>query len=543
MPTRPYIIHTVSNVAPPGSRAGDEYFDPSTNTLYKDLITNGTSPGFNQVLVVNNSGIVSVAGAISAVGNITGNYILGNGALLTGVITSVANINNGTSNVTVVSSGGNITVGVGGTANVVQWATTGEYVTGVISASGNITTGANILYGANYISGTGNIYANNVISSGTGGTLSGSGNIIAGNLLTGGNISAGGNITTGANILYGANYISGTGNVYANNVLATTIVNAASHTGTIVSMTGNIISGNNIIASTATSYISSAGNIYAAGNISATGNILFAASYLSGTGNVYAGNLYGQLANTTSNISINTAAGPAAVSIGGATNVAVFSNVTYLTMAAGNTTSAPLKFSNSATILTTQAIGAMEFSNSQLYFTPFAANRAVVSTPFFYRTGATANTTNIATGQSWLGVGVQLNANTTYNFTGVFNITTSNVNSHVEQVGFGGTATLGNIYYTAVRLNANTALGTQGNANVQYFNSNTLSNITPAITTAQNSVYQLSGTVSTVAAGSFTPQWATNVAISTTGQFLAGATFRIEPVAQGNTTVSVGVWA
>ncbi len=70
-------------------------------------------------------------GAISAVGNVSGNYFLGNGALLTGVITSVANISNGTSNVTVVSSGGNVTVGVGGTGNVAVFATTGEYITGV----------------------------------------------------------------------------------------------------------------------------------------------------------------------------------------------------------------------------------------------------------------------------------------------------------------------------------------------------------------------------------------------------------------------------
>ena len=87
------------------------------------------------------------ATTVSTTGNITGNYILGNGASLTGVITSVANINNGTSNVTVVSSGGNITVGVGGTANVAVFATTGEYVTGVISATGNIT--------GNYIVGNG----------------------------------------------------------------------------------------------------------------------------------------------------------------------------------------------------------------------------------------------------------------------------------------------------------------------------------------------------------------------------------------------------
>ena len=76
------------------------------------------------------SALVSAAN-ITTTANISGNYILGNGALLTGVITSVANINLGTSNVTVVSSGGNVTVGVGGTSNVAVFATTGEYITGL----------------------------------------------------------------------------------------------------------------------------------------------------------------------------------------------------------------------------------------------------------------------------------------------------------------------------------------------------------------------------------------------------------------------------
>ena len=76
---------------------------------------------------------------IITTGNVSGNFILGNGAFLSGVITSVANINNGTSNVTVVSSGGNITVGVSGVGNVAVFAPTGEYVTGVLSATGNIT--------------------------------------------------------------------------------------------------------------------------------------------------------------------------------------------------------------------------------------------------------------------------------------------------------------------------------------------------------------------------------------------------------------------
>jgi hypothetical protein len=84
--------------------------------------------------------------SVSVTGNVTGNYILGNGALLTGVSASSSNINNGTSNVTVVSSGGNVTVGVGGTGNIAVFANTGEYVTGLISATGNIT-GGNIVTG------------------------------------------------------------------------------------------------------------------------------------------------------------------------------------------------------------------------------------------------------------------------------------------------------------------------------------------------------------------------------------------------------------
>jgi hypothetical protein len=113
-------------------------------------------------------GNLLTGGVVSATGNVTGNYVLGNGALLTGVITSVANINSGTSNVTVVSSGGNITVGVGGTGNVAVFATTGEYITGVVSASGNVT-GGNVLT-AGIISATGNI---------TGGNISATGSILA----------------------------------------------------------------------------------------------------------------------------------------------------------------------------------------------------------------------------------------------------------------------------------------------------------------------------------------------------------------------------
>jgi hypothetical protein len=102
-----------------------------------------SSAGTANVLTVSNTGAF-VSGVVSATGNVTGNYILGNGALLTGVITSSANINNGTSNVTVVSSGGNVTVGIGGTSNLAVFSTSGLDVTGRVSATGNVT-GGNIL--------------------------------------------------------------------------------------------------------------------------------------------------------------------------------------------------------------------------------------------------------------------------------------------------------------------------------------------------------------------------------------------------------------
>ena len=72
---------------------------------------------------------------VSATGNVTGSYVLGNGSQLTG-ITSIVN---GTSNVTVTGSNANVTVGVNGSPNVAVYATTGQYVTGVVSASGNVS--------------------------------------------------------------------------------------------------------------------------------------------------------------------------------------------------------------------------------------------------------------------------------------------------------------------------------------------------------------------------------------------------------------------
>jgi filamentous hemagglutinin len=96
-------------------------------------------------------------GNVSGTGNIAGGYFIGNGSALTGVTASTpTSVVNGTSNV-VVAASGNVTVGVAGTAAVATFATTGEYVTGAISATGNIT-------GGNLSVTTGNITGGNILA-------------------------------------------------------------------------------------------------------------------------------------------------------------------------------------------------------------------------------------------------------------------------------------------------------------------------------------------------------------------------------------------
>ena len=72
---------------------------------------------------------------------------------------SANSITDGTSNVRVISSGGNITTSVGGTANVLVVTSTGANIAGTLNATGSITGGSLSV-------STGNITAGNLILSG-----------------------------------------------------------------------------------------------------------------------------------------------------------------------------------------------------------------------------------------------------------------------------------------------------------------------------------------------------------------------------------------
>ena len=92
---------------------------------------------------VRSSGQISATGLISSTGNVqAGGFFLGDGGLLSNVSSavSVSQIQNGTSNVKIGTSGGNVTIGVGGTA-VATVDTTTLYVPNLSVVNNIFTTG------------------------------------------------------------------------------------------------------------------------------------------------------------------------------------------------------------------------------------------------------------------------------------------------------------------------------------------------------------------------------------------------------------------
>jgi hypothetical protein len=119
---------------------------------------------------------VNTTGNIVSSGNVTAPYFFGNGSQLSGVITSVTKIINGTSDVTAYS-GSNIAVTVGGTANTILFTnsiTSTSNVTGAlrvtglggIGVGGNVYVGQRVgfVWGANNVSSVYQVFNNSTNS-------------------------------------------------------------------------------------------------------------------------------------------------------------------------------------------------------------------------------------------------------------------------------------------------------------------------------------------------------------------------------------------
>jgi filamentous hemagglutinin len=119
----------------------------------------------------------------------SGQYITSNGSGgLSWDTLDLSIIDNGSSNVSIPTSGGNVNMSVGGTANVVVVTGTGANVTGIINASGNII-------GNNLIANN-KVYANAGVDSTS---------AITGTVIVDGGIAANGNIYTGQSIGFANN--------------------------------------------------------------------------------------------------------------------------------------------------------------------------------------------------------------------------------------------------------------------------------------------------------------------------------------------------
>jgi len=275
-------------------------------------ISDGTTGYIVTGLYANNNlvGIVSGAADFVPAGNSSG-YATAFPKIYNGF--TVWNTGNASGNI---SNPGNITLAVAG--NVIETvASTGVFVTGLVSASGNIT-GGNLLT-AGLLSVGGNITATafigNVIPP-AGGAVSTTGNVTGGNILTSGIMSATGN-ATGGNIRTGG-LITATGNVDAGNI----------RTAGVITATGNITGGNVLFG---TGVVSGTGNITG-------GNVLYGSGLVSGTGNVYSGYIFGngsqltgvsaavsvsKIENGTSVANVGSSGGNLTISIGGTSNVLV----------------------------------------------------------------------------------------------------------------------------------------------------------------------------------------------------------------------------
>jgi len=348
----------------------------TSNVKISDVNGNATTSvaGTPNVVVVASTGQY-VSGVVSATGNVTGGFILGNGSQLTGLPQSYTNANvaaflplytgnlsaNNTTSNTIVTTG-NITGGNIRTPN--QISATGNIVTDqyfVGNFFGNVT-GNFVIPGSNTqvvfntngnadaVAGfTFNKDSNTLIVLGV---VSSSGNVIAGNVSTAGRVSATGNIT-GGNVsatTYTGTTVSVTGTVTAASTVGGVITGStASTTGNItggniltsgtISATGNIRTAGYFFATqdinvggdiTANSYTGTSislagnvtgGNLKTAGLISATGNITGA--YFSGNGSALTGLLTNTIQNGNSNVLVGSSAGNISINVRGVSPVSI----------------------------------------------------------------------------------------------------------------------------------------------------------------------------------------------------------------------------
>jgi hypothetical protein len=440
--------------------------------------------------------IRDIGSASNKFNSIYAGYYYGNGSQLTGISAGNSNsIISGNSNVKIVTAGGNVTIGIGGIGNIVVVSGAGEFVTGVVSASGNITapyfvgngsllTGITTVAAANTAQTvTANAQAN-ITSVGTLTSLSVTGTVQSGNILTSGIVSSTGNIT-GNYFIGNGSQLTGLAATYGN---ANVVANLAALGSNPVSTTGNVTGGNlvtgaQVVASgviqTGTGfstggYLSVDGDTdlhktTVTGNLSATGNITAnVSSFFIGNGSQLTGivSSYGN-ANVVANLS---ALGSNPVSTSGNISGNYFigngSQLTGLPATYGNSNVATfLAAYGSNTISTTGNITGNYFIGNGSQLTGLAAiygNANVVANLAALGTNPVSTTGNVTAGY-FIGNGNFLTSIAGSNVTGtVANATYAATAGNATSATIAGTVT-GNAQANITSVGTLTSLSVSGN--------------------------------------------------------------------------------
>ena len=270
------------------SGAGGSNFAKAAQATNAETVSNAAQPAITSVGTLT---AVTVTGNVAA-GNVSGTagvftYVSGDGANLTNVPAGAAtSITDGTSNVDIPTTDGNVTVGVGGTADVLIVTSTGVNVTGTLNSTGIITGDAGGISNVVYANVTGTPTLGNISTINIDGNVS---NVLRGD----GTFAADADTAYGdSNVVtllnaFGSNTITTTGlitgdgggisNVVAANISGT--INLATFAGTANAVAGANVSGEVGFAAVANSVtlanVSGAGNIASINIDGEAGNVLY----------------------------------------------------------------------------------------------------------------------------------------------------------------------------------------------------------------------------------------------------------------------------
>lgn len=197
--------------------------------------------------------------------------------------------------------------------------------------------------------------------------------------------------------------------------------------------------------------------------------------------------------------------------------------------------------------LGTAVAGALDYNGTALYFTPAGTQRGVVPGAQFFRLDAGLAGANVNTAQNVFGVGVTLSASTVYAFEYVAAFSKSaGTTSHSFSISFGGTLTTNNINYIGARGFGASAIPIGLSSASSSFVSNSTAALTldTGITSASvTEFFQVKGTISVNAGGTFIPQYTLSAAPGGAYTTAAGSYFLIYPIGASGANVNVGTWA